>query len=124
MWVLSDEIYGQIVFDQPHQSALPHDADGRAIIVSGMSKSYAMTGYRVGFTRANPEYIEIASKLQEPFVSCGTGFSQLASADALKRPARRRSRHVAAPMHTAATSPSMFCENTAYTATPPAARST
>ena len=86
LWVLSDEIYGQIVFDQPHQSALPHDADGRAIVVSGMSKSYAMTGYRVGFTRANPEYIEIATKLQEPFVSCGTGFSQLASADALDGP--------------------------------------
>ena len=86
LWVLSDEIYGQIVFDQPHQSALPHDADGRAIVVSGMSKSYAMTGYRVGFTRANPEYIELAAKLQEPFVSCGTGFSQLASADALDGP--------------------------------------
>ena len=86
LWVLSDEIYGQIVFDQPHQSALPHDADGRTIVVSGMSKSYAMTGYRVGFTRANPEYIEIATKLQEPFISCGTGFSQLASADALDGP--------------------------------------
>ena len=86
LWVLSDEIYGQIVFDQPHQSALPHDADGRAIVVSGMSKSYAMTGYRVGFTRATPEYIELATKLQEPFISCGTGFSQLASADALDGP--------------------------------------
>lgn len=83
LWVLSDEIYGQIVFDQPHHSALLNDADGRAIIVSGMSKSYAMTGYRVGFTRAHPEYIELAAKLQEPFVSCGTGFSQLAAADAL-----------------------------------------
>ena len=86
LWVLSDEIYGQIVFDQPHQSALPYDADGRAIVVSGMSKSYAMTGYRVGFTRAQPEYIELAAKLQEPFVSCGTGFSQLAAADALNGP--------------------------------------
>ena len=51
-----------------------------------MSKSYAMTGYRVGFTRAQPEYIELAAKLQEPFVSCGTGFSQLAAADALNGP--------------------------------------
>lgn len=86
LWVLSDEIYGQIVFDQPYQSALSYDADGRAIVVSGMSKSYAMTGYRVGFTRADPEYIELAAKLQEPFVSCGTGFSQLAAADALDGP--------------------------------------
>ena len=83
LWVLSDEIYGDIVFDEKHHSALPHDEDGRTLIVSGMSKSYAMTGYRVGFTRANPDYIELAAKLQEPFVSCGTGFSQLASAEAL-----------------------------------------
>lgn len=86
LWVLSDEIYGEIVFDDKHHSALPHDEDGRALIVSGMSKSYAMTGYRVGFTRANPDYIELAAKLQEPFVSCGTGFSQLASAEALDGP--------------------------------------
>ena len=86
LWVLSDEIYGDIVFDEKHHSALPHDEDGRTLIVSGMSKSYAMTGYRVGFTRANPDYIELAAKLQEPFVSCGTGFSQLASAEALDGP--------------------------------------
>lgn len=83
LWVLSDEIYGEIVFDQAHASALPHDIDGRTLIVSGMSKSYAMTGYRVGFTRACPEYIELAAKLQEPLISCGSGFSQLASAEAL-----------------------------------------
>ncbi|SVD78095.1 uncharacterized protein METZ01_LOCUS430949, partial [marine metagenome] len=86
LWVLSDEIYGDIVFNEKHHSALPHDEDGRTLIVSGMSKSYAMTGYRVGFTRANPDYIELAAKLQEPFVSCGTGFSQLASAEALDGP--------------------------------------
>ena len=86
LFVLSDEVYGEIIFDQEHASALPFDTDGRSLIVSGMSKSYAMTGYRVGFTRARPEYIEIAAKLQEPFVSCGTGFSQLASVDALEGP--------------------------------------
>ena len=86
LFVLSDEVYGEIVFDQEHASALPFDPDGRSLIVSGMSKSYAMTGYRVGFTRARPEYIEVAAKLQEPFVSCGTGFSQLASVDALEGP--------------------------------------
>jgi len=86
LYVLSDEIYGDIVFDQEHASALSYDADERSLIVSGMSKSYAMTGYRVGFTRARPDYIEVAAKIQEPFVSCGTGFSQLASMEALKGP--------------------------------------
>jgi len=86
LWVLSDEIYGEIVFDHDHVSALPFDTDGRSLIISGMSKTYAMTGYRVGFTRACPEYIELAGKLQEPLVSCGTGFSQFAAADALEGP--------------------------------------
>lgn len=86
LWVLSDEIYADIVFEYPHASALPFDRDGRSLIISGMSKSYAMTGYRVGFTRGNADYIELAAKLQEPFVSCGSGFSQLAAADALEGP--------------------------------------
>ncbi|MEW6750180.1 MAG: aminotransferase class I/II-fold pyridoxal phosphate-dependent enzyme [Candidatus Latescibacterota bacterium] len=86
LWVLSDEIYGDIVFDGGHVSALPEDTDGRVLLVTGMSKSYAMTGFRVGFTRARPEYIEVAAKLQEPFVSCGSGFSQLAAAEALEGP--------------------------------------
>lgn len=86
LYVLSDEIYGEIVFDQEHASALPYDDDGRSLIVTGMSKSYAMTGYRVGFTRANPDYIELAAKLQEPMVSCGTGFSQMASVVGLDGP--------------------------------------
>lgn len=86
LWVLSDEIYGDIVFEETHTSALSFDSDSRTLIVSGMSKSYAMTGFRVGFTRARPEYIEIAAKLQEPFVSCGSGFSQLAAVEALEGP--------------------------------------
>jgi aspartate/methionine/tyrosine aminotransferase len=86
LYVLSDEIYGEIVFDQEFASALPYDTDSRSLIVTGMSKSHAMTGFRVGFTRARPEYIELAAKLQEPFVSCGSGFSQLASVEGLDGP--------------------------------------
>ena len=86
LYMLSDEIYGEIVFDQEYASALPYDTDERTLILSGMSKTYAMTGYRVGFTRARPDYVELASKLQEPFVSCGVGFAQMAAAEALEGP--------------------------------------
>jgi aspartate/methionine/tyrosine aminotransferase len=86
LYYLSDEIYGAIVFDQEHSSALSYDEDERTLIISGMSKSYAMTGYRVGFTRARPDYVELATKLQEPFISCGTGFSQLAAVAGLEGP--------------------------------------
>ena len=86
LYVLSDEIYGEVVFDHEHTSALSYDTDERALIVTGMSKTYAMTGYRVGFTRARRDYIELATKLQEPIVSCGVGFAQLAAAEGLEGP--------------------------------------
>jgi aspartate aminotransferase/aminotransferase len=86
LWVLSDEIYGEIVFDREHVSCASYDPDGRVLLVTGMSKSYAMTGYRIGFTRACREYVELASKLQEPLVSCGVGFSQMAAVEALEGP--------------------------------------
>lgn len=86
LYVLSDEIYGEIVFDHEHTSALSYDTDERSIIVTGMSKTYAMTGYRVGFTRASAEYVELATKLQEPIVSCGVGFAQVAAAVGLTGP--------------------------------------
>ena len=86
LFVLSDEIYGEIAFDQEHISALPLDTDERAVIISGMSKAYAMTGFRVGLTRASAAYVDLATKLQEPFISCGVGFAQLAAAEALDGP--------------------------------------
>ena len=84
LYVLSDEIYSEIVFDSEFASALSYDSDERALIVSGMSKTYAMTGYRVGFTRARADYVTLATKLQEPIVSCGVGFAQLAAAEGLQ----------------------------------------
>ncbi len=86
IYLLSDEIYGEITFGRPHASALPHDTDGRVILVTGVSKSYSMTGFRIGFTRASADYIEIAAKLQEPLVSCAAGFSQLAACAAVEGP--------------------------------------
>jgi aspartate/methionine/tyrosine aminotransferase len=86
LFLLSDEIYSEIVFNNEYISALVNDTDERTLIISGMSKSYSMTGYRVGFTRARTDYIEIATKIQEAFVSCGSGFNQLASVDAIDGP--------------------------------------
>ncbi len=86
LWVVSDEIYSEIVFEQPAPSVLKFDTDGRCLVISGVSKTYAMTGYRIGFTRGPVEYIGVASKLQEPFVSCGTAFSQMAAVAALEGP--------------------------------------
>lgn len=86
IYVVSDEIYSNIVFDDAHTSALPYDTDGRVIVVHGVSKSYAMTGFRVGFTRATPEFVVQGAKLQEALVSCGTAASQAAALAALEGP--------------------------------------
>ena len=86
LYVLADEIYGEIVFDGDHVSALTSRDEERVILVTGMSKSFAMTGFRVGFTRAQPHYVELAAKLQEPLVSCGVGIAQMASVAALEGP--------------------------------------
>ena len=86
LWVVSDEIYSEIVFEHAAPSVLNFDTDGRCLVINGMSKTYAMTGYRIGFTRGRVDYINVGAKLQEPFVSCGTGFSQLAAVAALEGP--------------------------------------
>ena len=86
LWVVSDEIYSEIVFDRTAPSVLNYDTDERCIVIHGVSKSYSMTGYRIGFSRASVAYTKIASKMQEPFVSCGTGFSQLGAVAALEGP--------------------------------------
>ncbi len=86
LWVVSDEIYSEIVFENPAPSVLSFDTDERCLVINGVSKTYAMTGYRIGFTRGRADYINVAAKLQEPFVSCGTGFSQLAAVAALEGP--------------------------------------
>eukprot|EP00041_Stephanoeca_diplocostata_P024323 m.613327 g.613327 ORF g.613327 m.613327 type:complete len:444 (+) comp22501_c0_seq12:213-1544(+) len=95
LYVLSDEVYGDINLDDPGvpcASALNVSPDlslvdnGRLMVVSSVSKSYAMTAFRVGWLRASPEVIQIATKLQEPFVSCGVPFAQRGALAALTGP--------------------------------------
>jgi aspartate/methionine/tyrosine aminotransferase len=86
LWVVSDEIYSEIVFDRTAPSVLNYDSDERCVVIHGVSKSYSMTGYRIGFSRASRAYTQIAAKMQEPFVSCGTPFSQLGALAALDGP--------------------------------------
>lgn len=86
LYLLSDEIYAEIVFDEEHVSALACDDDQRSLVINGMSKSFSMTGYRVAFTRAHPDYVMLGTKLQEAILACGTGFSQLAAAVGLDSP--------------------------------------
>jgi aspartate aminotransferase len=85
LMVLSDEIYEKVIYEGKHISmaALP-DMFDRTITVSGLSKTYAMTGWRMGWAIANEEAIGNLKKLQSHSISCCVSFAQQASVEAIK----------------------------------------
>lgn len=84
--VLSDEIYEDIVFRGSHHSVLMDGLHPNRIMVSGASKSYAMTGWRIGWLVGPQSLIDAASKLIEPLTSCPVTVSQVAAEAALRGP--------------------------------------
>jgi aspartate aminotransferase/aminotransferase len=87
VYIISDEIYEDIVFDgEKHHSFLPHTPEDRLFVISGVSKSYAMTGWRLGWLICPQQAVSVAEKLQEPVVSCAPTPSQVAAEAALAGP--------------------------------------
>jgi aspartate/methionine/tyrosine aminotransferase len=87
VYLISDEIYEDIVFDGArHESSLEHTPEDRLFVISGASKSYAMTGWRLGWLICPRHAVAIAEKLQEPVVSCAPTPSQVAAETALAGP--------------------------------------
>ena len=87
LYVMSDEIYKDILYAGEHHSiaALPGMGD-RTIILDGFSKSYAMTGWRLGYGILPPELVPHISRLATNSVSCAASFSQIAGVAALDGP--------------------------------------
>lgn len=83
--VISDEVYDSIIYDgRPYCSlAQIPGMKERVIIHNGFSKTYAMTGWRLGYLVAPSEYVERSIYLQESLVSCTTTFPQIAAVAAL-----------------------------------------
>ena len=86
LYVISDEAYEQLVFEGEHVSAARFDTDGRVVSVYTFSKSYAMTGWRVGYVIASEQIVKLLTKIQEPFNSCAPSISQKAAEAALTGP--------------------------------------
>ena len=87
-WVLSDEIYSQMAFDGltvPSIASLPGMAE-RTIIVDGFSKTYAMTGWRLGFGIMPESLAERMGLLLTHSVGCTAHFTQIAGIEALTGP--------------------------------------
>jgi len=83
--VLSDEIYARILYDGEHRSiaALP-GMEPLAIVLDGFSKTYAMTGWRLGYGIMPAPMAQVVAKLQTNATSCTATFSQLAAVAALR----------------------------------------
>jgi aspartate aminotransferase/aminotransferase len=86
LYVISDEVYEDFVFDGEHVPAASYDHDGRVITIFSFSKSYAMTGWRVGYAVADAEIAALMGRLAEPFVSCPPSVAQKAAEAALAGP--------------------------------------
>jgi aspartate/methionine/tyrosine aminotransferase len=85
--VLADEIYGRIVYEGEHVSIaeVPGMAE-RTIVLDGFSKTYAMTGWRLGYAILPDVLLYPYSRLIINSVSCTSTFSQLAAVEALRGP--------------------------------------
>jgi len=82
--IVSDEIYEIITFDGKHESiAQFEELKDRVVVVNGVSKGYAMTGWRIGYI-AGPQWVaDACNKLQGQYTSGACSISQMASAEAL-----------------------------------------
>jgi aspartate/methionine/tyrosine aminotransferase len=87
LWVLTDEIYSQIVYEGEHVSIFPIDGmKERTILLDGHSKTYAMTGWRLGYAVAPKPLADTLVKLMNNSNSCTAAFTQMAGIAALEGP--------------------------------------
>lgn len=85
--IISDEIYSRMIYEGEHRSiaSLPEMKD-KTIIIDGFSKTYAMTGWRLGYGVMQKELGEKLAKLMINSNSCTCAFSQMAAIEALRGP--------------------------------------
>ena len=83
--VLSDEIYSRLVFDGEHHSimSLPGFQE-RTILLDGFSKTYAMTGWRLGYGVMRPDLASHVARLMTNSNSCTASFTQVAGVEAIR----------------------------------------
>ena len=84
LYIISDEAYEHILFEDSHFSPAQYDEDGRVLSIFSFSKSYAMTGWRVGYVVSSETIARSLEKQQELCVSCAPSISQKAAEAALE----------------------------------------
>jgi len=85
LYVLSDEIYARIIYGDDYLSMLSYPGmPERTVIIDGFSKSFAMTGWRLGYAVAPPEIVEQLELLAINTYTCVAEFTQYAAIEALR----------------------------------------
>ncbi len=85
-WIFSDEIYNRLIFEGTHASFAEFPGlRERTIILDGFSKTYAMTGWRLGYGIMRPDLAEQVTRLMTNSNSCTASFTQIAGVAALRR---------------------------------------
>ena len=98
IYVIADEIYSRLVYDGfqfVSFAALGEDIKNKTIIINGVSKSYSMTGWRIGYAAGPAEIISAMSRIQSHTTSNACSISQKASLEALAGPQHEVSRMAA-----------------------------
>ena len=87
IFILSDEIYEKINYAGKHYSLASYpELEGRIAVINGMSKGYAMTGWRMGYLAGPKELVQACDKIQGLMTSGASSVSQMASVAALNGP--------------------------------------
>lgn len=87
--IISDEIYEKLIYSEDRHisiASISEDAYNRTIVVNGVSKSYAMTGWRIGYAAGDEKIIKLMSNIQSHTTSNPNTIAQYASLEALTGP--------------------------------------
>jgi aspartate/methionine/tyrosine aminotransferase len=79
LWVITDEIYEHLVYGDAEMTSIAHSAGEKVVVVNGVAKTYAMTGWRVGWLIGPTDVVKAASNLQSHSTSNVANVSQIAA---------------------------------------------
>jgi len=86
-WVIADEIYSEILYIKDYASILQHPGMAeRTVLIDGFSKTFAMTGWRLGYGVMPPELAVQVARIETNVNSCTCTFAQIAAIEALDGP--------------------------------------
>lgn len=85
IFIISDEIYEKLIYEEKHESiaSISKDSYDRTIIINGLSKSYSMTGWRIGYTASSEKIANLINNIQSHTTSNVNTISQYAGVEAL-----------------------------------------